>query len=250
MPVYCAGVENHVEHKRLLLHSFKLEREQENDSGVACILRHLSAANRLLGLYRKGMQQSREAVKIYERLGDTAEQANCWDDLARLLHSDNQLDAAEKARSRAISPLPEKGQEVLVCQSHRGLGGIYLSKGEKEKAVHHFGVAVGIASHFNWHNGWINECLAQLSLDEQRFDDANAYIKQAKIHTAGNKYNLGRMMGTQAMIWYRQGRLEDATSEALGTFEIYDKLGASEDAGRCKNLLQIFGQPMAGEFLK
>ena len=211
-------VGNFVEQKRLLTHSLKLERERGYDSEVARTLRRLSGANRELGLYKEGIQQAREAVGIYERLGITGEQANCWNDFARLLYWDDQLDAAEEAGSRAISLLPGKGEEYVACQSHRGLGDLYHSKGEREKAIHHLEIALGIATDFNWHNEscWIDKSLAALSLDQERFDDANAYIQQIKPHSVNDTYTLGHMMEAQATIWYRQGRLREAISETLG----------------------------------
>jgi tetratricopeptide (TPR) repeat protein len=107
-------------------------------------------------------------VEIYERLGVTTEQANCLDDLSRLLHQDEQLDAAEEAASRAISLLPEKGEEFLLCQCHRSLGNVYRSKGEREKAIHHLETSLGIASLFKLRGEscWINYSLARLFLYE------------------------------------------------------------------------------------
>jgi len=133
----------------------------------------------------------------------------------------------------------KKGEEFLLCQCHRGLSHIYHSKGEREKEIRHLEIALGIASTFKWAEQllWINHSLARLFSGQDKFDDANAYITQAKTHTAGNEYDLGRMMETQARIWYRQGRLRDATSEALGALEIYEKLGVSRDARRCQSLL-------------
>ena len=69
--------------------------------------------------------------------------------LAWLLYADGQLDAAEDAAIHSIELLPEKGREYDVCRSHRTLGDIYGSKGEREKGIYNFNVALGIASTFN-----------------------------------------------------------------------------------------------------
>ena len=45
-------------------------------------------------------------------------------------------------------------------------------------------------------------------------------------------------MKPQAELWYRQDRLEEARSEALGAAEVYDKLGATKDLKKCSGLLQ------------
>jgi tetratricopeptide (TPR) repeat protein len=109
-----------------------------------------------------------------------------------------------RAGSRAIKLLPEKGQEYRLCESHRTLGNIYTSKGEREKAIHHFETALGIASSFNWHDllFWIHYDLAQLFSEESKFDDAHAHIEQAKSHVVNDAYLLGRATELQAQIWY------------------------------------------------
>ena len=246
------SVGNRVEQKRLVTYSLKLERERGDNFEVALTLSCLSDANRGLGLYGEGIEQAREAMTIYERLGETVEQADCLVNLALLLSSDDQLDAAEEAAARAISLLPEKGQEFVHCQAHRALGNTYISKGEGGKAFDHFRKALGIASTFKWPDQllWINHSLAKLSLQEGKFDDANSYIEHAKKHAAGSEYDLGRMMKAQVMIFRRQGRLEEAASEALGALKIFEELGASKDAGRCKQLLRKIERARAGEILQ
>ena len=100
-------VGNYAERKRLLIHSLELERRPGNDSRVAETLLYLSDVNRLLNLYREGIQQAKESLEVFERIGDTGGQARCLTDLARLLFDDKQLDAAENAASRAIGLVPE-----------------------------------------------------------------------------------------------------------------------------------------------
>jgi hypothetical protein len=84
---------------------------------VALTLRWLSDANRELGLYEEGIQQAKEALEIYERLGDTVGTSTVFGP-PRLVVAFGRtaLDAAEEAASRAIDLLPEKGQEFLVCR--------------------------------------------------------------------------------------------------------------------------------------
>ena len=108
----------------------------------------LSIAERLLRRFEEGIQHAKEALDAYQRLDDTVGQADCLGTLARLLYDDEQYNAAEEAASHAIELLPEKGEEFLACQSHRILGDIHHSKGEGEKAAHHFGEALRIASSF------------------------------------------------------------------------------------------------------
>ena len=241
-----ARVGNRAEQKRLLTHALKLQRQRGNGFWIARTLRSLSYVNRILRSHEEGIQQAKEALQILERLGDTIGQAICLNDLAWSLLSDKQLEAAENAASRAISLVPEKGQEYTISNSHRVLGRIHHSKGEKAQAVHHFKTALGIAIHFNWDHElfWINYSLVELFLGEGEFDDANTYIERAKAHSIDNMYQLGRAMGIQARVWYRQGRLEDATSEASCALEVYEKLGSAKDARHCRALLQEIEQAM------
>ena len=231
---------NFKEQKRLLTHTLKLEREREDDYQVAITLSSLSDANRKLHLFEEGIQQAMEASEICERLGNTEKQRACLIALADLLRGDNQLDAAEEVIFRAINILPEKCREFQACRCHRILGDIYSSKGEREKAIHQFNKALEIISPLNHPSQlfWIHRSLAELFYRENKFDNAHAHIEQAKPHAMNNAYHLGRAMDMEARIWYRQGRLEDASSEALRAIEVFEKVGATGWLGTTRALLQ------------
>jgi len=64
-----------VERKRLSARTLKLWRARGDDYQVAQILGELCDANRLMGLPKEGIRQGKEASEIFERLGDTAKQA-------------------------------------------------------------------------------------------------------------------------------------------------------------------------------
>jgi len=244
-------VGNDVERKRLLTHALKLWRERGDHDRVARTLHLLSDANRLVGLPKEGIQQAKEALEIYESLGNTVGQAQCLGHLGWLFYSNNQLDAAEEAASRMIGLIPEKGQEFLVCDSHRLLGNICQSKGETKKAVHHFELALEIASPFNRHDilFWVHYELAILFRNEGRFDDAQAHVEHAKSHAVDSAYNLGRAMELQARVWYRQSKLEEARSEALRAADVYEKLGAAKDVEDCRKLLRDIEKELDFELL-
>ena len=240
------SVGNNAEGKQLLIQALQLWRERgDSDYWVGCTLERLADANRWLGLHEEGIQQAREALEIFERVGDTAGQADCLSCLARLFLKDGRLDEAEEVTISSINLLG-KGQEFQLCESHRILGNLFSSKGESEKAIHNYDMALGIADQFNWHDQlfWIHYALGRLFLAEDKFDDAEAHIKQAKQHTLNDEYFLGRAMEGQAKIWYKQGRLEDAASEALSAIEIYGKLGAANDTEDCRALLQNIERSM------
>jgi tetratricopeptide (TPR) repeat protein len=238
---------NFTEQKRLLTRTLGLDRRKGEDGQVALTLQQLSDVNRNLGLYKEGIPQAKEALDIFKRIGNTRWQMQCSIDLAKLFFSDKQLEAAEDVASRTINLATEEGQEIFICRLNSVLGHISQSKGEKKKAIHHFETAIGIASHFNWHNElfWCHLELAEMSRDGDDFDEASHQIKQAKSHAANEAYNLGRATQTQADIWYRQLRLGEAKSEVLQALEIYEKLGAAINAEGCRELLQKVEQAMA-----
>ena len=231
---------NRVEDKKLLTRVLTLAKELGDDKFVALTLKRLSDANRFLGLYEEGIQQAKEASKTYERLGDTMGQARCWVELAQLLLDDGQLDSAKDAAFHTIDLTQEEGGQFVVCRSHRILGNVYRLKGEKEQAIHHFQTALGIASRFDWQDQlfWIHLALVRLFIDERDFDVAQIHVEQAKSHAAENRYNLGRVVQLQAIIWYRQGRFEEAKSEASVALETYGALGGENYVRHCRDLLR------------
>ena len=193
---------------------------------------------------KEGIGNAREALEILERVGDAGSRGQCLILLAVSLRDDKQLDAAEEAASGAIKILPEKGEEWRVCQSHDILGRIYHSKGEKEKAIHHFETAFTTASSFGWNDRlfWINHSLAELFLDEDDFDKAHAHIEQARSYAVDDPYLLGHAILRQARIYYRQYRLEDSASGARRALEIFEGLGAQRFVEDCEGLLREIEQ--------
>ena len=234
------AVGNFLEQKRYLTRALELEREWGDESQTPYTLICLSGANKALGLHEEGIEQVKEALAIYEKQGVVLGEADCWSLLARLLNVQGQFDEAEEAAFRALDCLPEEGQEFRACQFHRGLGSVYISKCDGSKAIYHFGKALEIASAFDWSEElfWINHALSRFFLSEQRFEEANAHIDQAKVYTVDGAHNRARAMESSARIWTHQDRFVEATSELLGALEIYENLGASEDVKDCRDLLR------------
>ena len=233
-------VGNQAEEMKFLTRTLTLWRDRENSLMVAQTLRYLADVNRRLGRHKEGIKQAEEASQIYGRLDDVTGQAWCSVNLAQLLLDDGQLDSARDAASRTIDLIPEKSNEFLVCRSNRTLGDVHRLKREKERALHHFNIVLEIASSFDWRDQlfWTQYSLAFLYLDEREFDDAQTHVEQAKPHATEDRYKLGRAMDLQALIWYRQHRFEEAKLEALGALEIFEKLGAANDAVSCRDTLR------------
>ena len=165
------------------------------------------------------------------------------------MHADSQLDAAEEAGSRAIDLLSDKSEQFLVCVCHRILGEIYNSKGEVEKAVDHFEIALGIASPFNWHDEqfWIHYSLAKLFLNKNKLDDTLNHVKRAESHAINDTYLLGRVMQVQARIWWAECRFEEVKSGFLLVADAFEKLGAAKDVEYCRAILRQMEEEMRVE---
>ena len=243
-----ASVGNHAESKRLLSQALKIEREQGRDHEVAQLLYWLSNANRWLGLLQEGIQQVKESLEIYKRLGDAEGQADCLVRLAFLLVDDEKFDAAEEAASTAIDLIPGEGNQFAICESHRILGDTYRSKGEAEKAIHHYNVALEAASSFDWHDQlfWAHYALAGLSRNQGRFDESHTHLEHAKSHAVDDAYRMGRAVNLQARVWLKQCRFEEARLEAQRAREIYEKIGAVKDAEDCRELIQVIQMELGG----
>ena len=238
------SVGNNADRKRILSQALKLEKEKGDDYKIARTLRLLSDANQALKIFGEGIQQAREALGIYERLGDTAGQAESLGYLARLLWRDKQVDAAEEAVARAMNLLPVEGQEFQVCQYLQLLGNISRSKGEREKAIRNFEVAIKMASPLNWHIElfWTHCSLATLFHDKGALDEAHAHIRRAKSHAVGPGHLPGNAEEFHVQICYRQGKLGEAWSEVLRAKEVFEKLGSATDVQDCQDLFHEIRQ--------
>ena len=200
----------------------------------------LAYTNRQLGLHKEGILQARESLEICERINHTPGQAHSLRCLAWSLRSDEQLDAAGGAASRAIGLFADLGEQFEVCQGYHVLGIICHHKGKIEEAISHFGTALGIATSFDWHSQkfWNNYSLAELFFDEERFDGAHVHVEPAKSHAVNDAFLLGRGMQLQASFWQKRRKFEEAKSEVLRAADVFEKLGAALDLEKCRELLR------------
>ena len=241
------SVGNWVERKRLLNCALELWRGQGDDLNAARTLTDLSNTNQMMGLCEEGIEQAEEASRVFERLGHPMQQADCLTNLALLLQRDKQLDAAEETAFHAIDLLPEEGEQTLVYNCHHVLGQIYQSKGETQKAVHHFEITLGIATSLNRVEDllWAHLNLADLFTEQGRFSDAQIHVEHAKTFASNNTFLLAGASLQQAKLWYRRDMFGEAKSEALAALDALEKLGSNiaKAAGR---LLQKIDARLAG----
>ena len=234
------SIGNFVECKRLLSHALELWSGQGDDFQVAQTLAILAHTNRRMGLYGEAIQQVSEASEIFRLLGHADKQADSLISLVGLLCDTGQLDVAEAIGLHMIDVLPEKGHEFLVYRAHRALAHVYRIKGETEKAIHRYEVALGIASSLNTVKElfWINYFLAGMFSDKGEFEDAQIHLEHAKAHVANDPYLLAVAMDWQARVWGGQGRFEEARSEAFRSLDLFEKLGAEHNAESTREFLQ------------
>ena len=237
-------VGNLTEEKRLLLYTLELEKQRGGDAEVAQTLQYLSEVNRRLGFSEEGVQQAKEALEIFAQADGATQPVESLSNLARLLFDDGQLDAAAETAYRAITLVSDQDEEYIVCKLHRVLGMIHGSKGERNKAIHHFETALRIASPSNWPDilACTHHDLANLFLNENELDEANSHVQHAKSLSVNDLHRLACTMFMQARIWYRQHRLEDAKSEVSHALEIFEKSGSTKNASNCRDLLQMVEQ--------
>ena len=240
-------VGNHLECKRLLTVLLKLSRDQGDLLSIAQTLTALSETNLSLSLREEGIREAREASEILERLGNTVGQADSLVKLAQSLRQVGQLDAAEEALSRAITLAPKNNQSLLnYC--HYTLGGIYNSKGRQEKAIEHFEISLRIASSLDWHhNAFLSyKRLVELFCQVDRFDDANSHLERSRRHATSSPLNSAELIELQGLICAYQGRTEEAEVHISRAIDAFEELGATSYAERCRGLIQITKQYLAG----
>jgi tetratricopeptide (TPR) repeat protein len=232
------AVGHRTESKRLLTHLLKLRRDQGDPYQVAKVLVSLSDVHRAIDLYQEAIEQAKEALEIFEQLNDTAQQAYCFSLLALCLLGNKQVDIAEETASHAITLLSQDSKPFLVYSCHWALGEICRAKGNIEKSVEHFEVALGIASSHDWQNESciIHYFLGLLFVGKGRLDDASAHLEQAELYVVNNATNLARAMLLQADIFLYQHRNGEAKSQLLRAAETLENIGATEDAARFREL--------------
>ena len=232
------GVGNWEGQKRALVQSLGLWRERGKDLRVAETLVELSDANRALGLCEEGIQQAKEALDILGKLGKTNSQVECLMVFASLLREDEQLDMAEEVATLAMDL---SGDQYILCQAHLVLGRIHRSKGDLEKAVHHFEESLRIASTLNAHNQLSRTHLivGELYLSEGELDKAHAHIEHAKLHAGSDMLNLGFAFLLSALAFSGKNRPEEANSEALRALALLEGLGAMDHVETIRGFLRV-----------
>ena len=234
-----AEVGNWAEQKRLLVQSLGLWRERGEKYWVAEALIYLSDVDRMSGLHQEGIRQAREALEIFEKLGETQQQAHCLIILASLFLGEGQLGAAGKAASRAMK-LSKDRDEFGLCQIHRVLGSVKLSRGKTGKATQHFEASLRIASRLGLgtllSEGHLS--LAHLYIKQRELDHADTHSELAKSHAGDDKHRLGRAHYVRGSVLFEQERYTEVVLEISSALVIFKKLGAADLEGEARQFLE------------
>ena len=218
---------NYAEHQLFLRHALKLYRERGDDYRVAFALSELSPTSSFLGLHEEGIQQAREAMVIYQRLGNMGGVAACHLWLSSLFRRVDRLDDADECETQAIglinTAIPT-ADPTLCAFLHTCLDRIYSNRGETEKAYFHSEAALGKTTardnRFIAHRGLAADCLAR-----GRLDKAEVHLEHDRSLAVDGTSELGSVMFLQACLLQEQGKFEEARSEALRVLDFVEEFG-------------------------
>ena len=233
--------------RRLLSHTLKLQRERGDDFGIASTLMHLvSTVNHSPDLCEEGIQQAREAMTIYQRLGNAVEVVRCHSWLSSLFRWANRLDDAEKCESQAIE-LADALMPIIHPATrgalHGSLGMIYGCRGDREKSIFHIEASLG-AIHSRTIQFHVHYVLATAHITAGRFDDAEAHFEHAEPLAADASPELGRVALLRADILRGRGKFEEARFEALRSLDLAEKFGGEGIVDRAKEILRLIDEDM------
>ena len=236
---------NYGEVQRLLRRALKLYRERGDDAKAAFTLLLLSPTSSWLGLYEEGIQQAREAMAIYQRLGNMERIVACHVWLSSLFRRADRLGDADECETRAIGlidALMPTANPTLCAVLHTCLSRIYSGRGETEKANSHSEAALGKST--NRGNRFSSHCtMAARYVAGGRFDEAEAHVEHARLLAANGSSEVGEVMFLRARLLRGQEKFEEARSEALCALDALEKFGGDK-AERVKDLLQTIDKEM------
>ena len=251
----CHMIGHSAECRRLLCHTLKLHRERGDSHEIASTLKQLAAINSSSNSCEEGIQQAKEAITIYQRLGDMTQVASCYAHLSRLFRRANRLEDAEKSESQAIGlidALMPTADSMSRSSFHGDLRTIYSLRRDKKKLAFHVRATLAGASdrdtRFRLHS-----TLAAIHATEGRFDRAEAHLEHAETFAANSSYELGEVVLLRALFLRKQSKFEEARSEAPRALDLMEEFGGGDKVEEAKKVLQKIDEEMAerasvGEF--
>ena len=242
----CDAVGNSAERRRLLYHALKLYRERRDGHQIASTLQQLAAINSSPDFCEEGIQQAREAMPIFQRLGDMMGVVSCHTCLSSLFRCAGRLDDAEKSESQAIGlidALMPTADSTSRGFLHGFLCEIYSCRGDTGKVIFHLEATLRVASTRG--DRFQSHCeLARIYIVEGRFDDAEAHVEHAGSLAANGSSESGSLMLLRARLLRGQGKFEEARSEALRALDLVEEFGGGDHVEEVKDLLYSIDKEM------
>ena len=240
----CSVIGNSAGSRRLLSHALKLHRERGDDDRIASTLLRLAAIESSSGFCEKGIQQAREAMAIFHRLGNMVDVVLCLTGLSRLFRHTNRPDEADECEAQVIrlaGALVPAVDPVSRNFLHTSLAAVYYNKGDTEKFIFHSGACLGVGTSRT--NRFDSHCTqAVVHSREGRFHDAEAHIEHARLLAAHGSSEPGSLMLVQAGLLQARGKFEEARSKALCALGSAEEFGSGDGVEEAKRLLRIIDE--------
>ena len=198
----CGVMQNFAERQRLLCHAMKLPGEWGDSCEFSIRLLQLADINSSSGLCEEGIQQAREAMKNFQRLGDVMGEVYCHISLFRFFHRANRLHDAGNCESQVIGLVDifmPTADPVSRCFLHLSLVDLYCHKGDAEESIFHLEAALTVTTvrslRFIIHYG-----LAIIHCIQGRLFDAGVHAEHAWSLAANGSSELGGLMLVRARL--------------------------------------------------
>ncbi len=202
------------------------------ESAAACAELHytLGGLYRAKGAYDKAAQRLREALRIYEALGDMLHQSRCWYELGCVYADLGRMEEAIEVYKRAIH------LDDRFVFPWNNLGNIYKAQGRMEKAIEAYERAITLDPSYKipWYNlGNVYAAQKQLEKAIEAYQQAikldatyahpwnglgNVYIDQGRVKDAITAYSRATLLAGRlgyyqpfvnlGVLHYRQGEIE------------------------------------------
>ena len=193
------------------------------------------------------LDDTQEALEAYRKATQLdAENADGWNQYARLLDRVGDLDAAAIAYNRVLEIGEQSGDRRIVGIAFGNLGLVLKTRGDLDQAVACFEGALSVASDRDDKEGVASALgnLGNISQSRREFEQATEYLEGARAlyEELGREEGLAATLGDLGLVYQSRGDL-DRAAEYMGTaLEIFRDLGCREDEAIALSNLGVVSQ--------